>query len=556
MKRIRCAIYTRKSSDEGLEQDFNSLDAQFEACLAYILSQASEGWNAVSTRYDDGGVSGGTLERPALKRLLKDIASGLIDTVVVYKIDRLTRSLLDFAKLVEAFDKADTSFVSITQSFNTTTSMGRLTLNMLLSFAQFEREVTAERIRDKIAASKAKGMWMGGTPPLGYAADGRSLKIVDEHAKLVRDIYCRYIRLGSVRLLEEQLHADGISVPARTAGTGKVTGGGKFLRGQLYTILDNPIYKGEIRHGKKTYAGLHQAIIDPDLWEQVQLKRRDNVRGHRSQYMASHQSLLAGKLFDEDDRPLIAVHASKGPKRYRYYVSQYLHHKTSDAPGWRIPAKEVEGLIGLKLQEMLRDPIGMLGQMQLAMPAPTCIAKLLEHGASVAGQMEGPSSGVVPKLVTKATICDNAITVGLSVTETARLLKMELPSAERQHTFHIAAKLTRSGVAMKLVQQNGAAPVKGVAVDTLLKTIARGNALWQRLQSQELSVTELAEVEGMTVSYLTRLLRLAFLDPWIVAQIIAGRQPATLDARKLTLSGELPMRWNHQRKFAGFSTVA
>lgn len=555
MKRIRCAIYTRKSSDEGLEQDFNSLDAQFEACSAYILSQASEGWNAVSTRYDDGGVSGGTLERPALKRLLNDIASGLIDTVVVYKIDRLTRSLLDFAKLVEAFDNAESSFVSITQSFNTTTSMGRLTLNMLLSFAQFEREVTAERIRDKISASKAKGMWMGGTPPLGYAADGRTLKIVDDHAKLVRDIYHRYLKLGSVRLLEEQLHADGICVPARTARTGKVTGGGKFLRGQVYTILDNPIYKGEIRHGKKTYPGLHQAIIEPGTWEYVQLKRQDNVRGHRSQYLASHQSLIAGKLFDEAGRPLIAVHANKGPKRYRYYVSQHLHHKTSDAPGWRIPAKEVEGLIGLKIQETLGDPIGLIDQMQLAMPAPTCVARLLEHAALITGKAEGLCLGIIPKLVTRVTVSDTAIAVELSVTETARLLRIELPSAERQHPVRIDAKLTRSGVAMKLVQQNGAAPVKGVAVDTLLKTIARGHAFWQRLQSENTTVTELAKVEGVSVSYLTRVLRLAFLDPWIVDQIIAGRQPATLDSRKLTLSGELPMRWKHQRAFAGFSTT-
>lgn len=552
MKRVRCAIYTRKSSDEGLEQDFNSLDAQFEACTAYILSQASEGWNAVSARYDDGGVSGGTLERPALQRLLKDIASGLIDIVVVYKIDRLTRSLLDFAKLVEAFDKAGTSFVSITQSFNTTTSMGRLTLNMLLSFAQFEREVTAERIRDKIAASKAKGMWMGGTPPLGYAADGRSLKIVDEHAKLIRDIYRRYLALGSVRLLEEQLHADGISVPIRTSGTGKATGGGKFLRGLLYAVLDNPIYKGDIKHGKKTYPGLHQAIIDPGTWEYAQLKRRDNIRGHRSQYLASHRSLLAGKLFDEQGKPLIAVHANKGPKRYRYYVSQHLHHKRSDAPGWRIPAKEVEGLIALKLQEMLRDPIGLLGQMQLAMPSPGCIPRLLELSANIDGKLEGTSSTIIPKLVTKATVSDKAILVDLSITEAARFLKIDPPSAERQHSIRIAAKLTRSGVAMKLVQHNGAAPVKGAAVNTLIKTIARGNALWRRLQTEELNVTELAKSEGITLSYLTRVLRLAFLDPWIVEQIIAGRQPAMLDARKLTLSGELPMRWNHQRRFAGF----
>lgn len=555
MKHIRCAIYTRKSSDEGLEQDFNSLDAQFEACSAYILSQASEGWTASKSRYDDGGVSGGTLERPALQRLLKDIASGLVDIVVVYKIDRLTRSLLDFAKLVEAFDEAGTSFVSITQSFNTTTSMGRLTLNMLLSFAQFEREVTAERIRDKISASKAKGMWMGGTPPLGYAADGRSLRIVDEHAELIRTIYTRYLELGSVRLLEQQLQADGIAVPVRISGTGISSGGGKFLRGQLYAILDNPIYKGEIKHGKNVYPGLHVAIINVDIWEQVRLKRQNNVRGHRSQYLASHQSLLAGKVVDEQGKPLIAVHANKGPKRYRYYVSHHLHHKSSDAAGWRIPAREVEGLITLKLQEMLKDPIDLIGKMQLTMPAPTSTASLLEHSALLANMLEGPSSGIVPKLVTRAIVNDKAIVVDLSVTETARLLKLELPNPERQYTVQIAAKLTRSGVAMKLVQHNGAAPVKGAAVDTLLKTIARGNVLWQRLQAEGLNITELAKLEAMTPSYLTRILRLAFLDPWIVEQIIAGRQPAKLDARKLTLSGELPIRWNDQRAFAGFTTT-
>ncbi len=213
MKTVRCAIYTRKSSEEGLEQAFNSLDAKREACAAYVLSQASEGWTALPDVYDDGGLSGGSLERPALQRLLSDVATGRVDIIVVYKVDRLTRSLLDFAKLVEAFDRAGVSFVSITQSFNTTTSMGRLTLNMLLSFAQFEREVTAERIRDKIAASKAKGMWMGGVPPLGYAPDGRTLKIVPDHAGLIRDIYGRYLVLGNVRLVKEQLERDGLLAP-------------------------------------------------------------------------------------------------------------------------------------------------------------------------------------------------------------------------------------------------------------------------------------------------------------------------------------------------------
>src|SRR5579884_4156470 len=257
MTRLRCAIYTRKSSEEGLDQDFNSLDAQHEACAAYIKSQASEGWKLVRERYDDGGISGGTLERPGLQRLLADIAAGHIDIVVVYKVDRLTRSLLDFAKLVEAFDKAGTSFVSITQSFNTTTSMGRLTLNMLLSFAQFEREVTAERIRDKIAQSKARGMWMGGTPPIGYRPDGRSLAIVEEDATLVRQIFNRYAELGNVRLLADELEEARIYSPVRQSGTGRAFGGRPFSRGQLYRILSNPLYIGRIDHGGRSHQANH-----------------------------------------------------------------------------------------------------------------------------------------------------------------------------------------------------------------------------------------------------------------------------------------------------------
>jgi site-specific DNA recombinase len=266
----RCAIYTRKSSEEGLEQDFNSLHAQREACAAYVMSQASEGWSLIDDIYDDGGISGGTLERPGLKRLLADIAAGRIDIVVVYKVDRLTRSLLDFSKLVEAFDAAGTSFVSVTQSFNTTTSMGRLTLNMLLSFAQFEREVTAERIRDKIAASKARGMWMGGTPPLGYEPNGRTLAIVEDHAALVRDIYRRYLDIGNVRLLADTLAQANILSPTRARKSGTTFGGCKFTRGQIYAILSNPIYIGEIRHRGKIHAGQHPPLIERELWDKVQ----------------------------------------------------------------------------------------------------------------------------------------------------------------------------------------------------------------------------------------------------------------------------------------------
>ena len=261
MKTVRCAIYTRKSSDEGLEQAFNSLDAQREACAAYVLSQASEGWVALPDIYDDGGLSGGTLQRPALQRLLGEVAAGRVNIIVVYKVDRLTRSLFDFAKLVETLDAGGTSFVSVTQSFNTTTSMGRLTLNMLLSFAQFEREVTAERIRDKIAASKARGMWMGGTPPLGYAPSERTLTIVEGHARLIRRLFERYLALGSVRLLEEELATAKIRVPARTTITGKAIGTGAFTRGQLYHVLRNVIYTGQIGHKGKVYPGNTQRSL-------------------------------------------------------------------------------------------------------------------------------------------------------------------------------------------------------------------------------------------------------------------------------------------------------
>jgi site-specific DNA recombinase len=362
MTKIRCAIYTRKSSEEGLEQDFNSLDAQREACAAYVLSQASEGWNLLPEIYDDGGISGGTLERPALKRLLADVAAGQIDIIVVYKVDRLTRSLLDFAKLVETFDKAGTSFVSVTQSFNTTTSMGRLTLNMLLSFAQFEREVTAERIRDKIAASKARGMWMGGTPPLGYRPDGRSLAVVEDHAALVRDIYRRYLSLGTVRRLADALAADGVRTPARVTATGKAFGNALFSRGQLYKILGNPIYAGDIAHKDKVHAGQHPAIIDRGTWDAVQALLASHVQGSGKRRHAPDASLLAGLIVDARAEPMLATHASKGGVRYRYYVSRSLQQgqgasEGASGEGLRLPAREVEGAVKERVASLLDDPL-------------------------------------------------------------------------------------------------------------------------------------------------------------------------------------------------------
>ena len=353
MKPVRCAIYTRKSSEEGLDQDFNSLHAQREACAAYILSQASEGWTALATCYDDGGISGGTLERPGLQRLLEDVRDGLIDIIVVYKVDRLTRSLLDFARLVEAFDAAGVSFVSVTQSFNTTTSMGRLTLNMLLSFAQFEREVTAERIRDKIAASKARGMWMGGVPPLGYRPDGRSLAIVPEQAALVNSIYRRYLEIGNVRLLAEALREEGVLAPIRTTVTGRSMGGRSFTRGQLYLMLACRTYTGEISHHGKVHPGLHEAIIDRDLWDRVQALLEQNRQGRRTGKNAQQASLLAGLVREEAGEPLIPVHATKGKVRYRYYVSRALQ-TGEGGDGMRIPARELETAVVERLAQHLR----------------------------------------------------------------------------------------------------------------------------------------------------------------------------------------------------------
>ena len=347
--KIRCAIYTRKSSEEGLDQDFNSLDAQREACEAYIVSQKSTGWVALPDMYDDGGISGGTMERPALKRLLADIEAGWVDTVVVYKVDRLTRSLSDFAKIVDTFDAKGMSFVSVTQQFNTTTSMGRLTLNMLLSFAQFEREVTGERIRDKIAASKKKGMWMGGLPPLGYdvpvggavenkkvggaveknasgavGQSDRKLVVNEAEADTVRHIFCRYAKLKSVRALKEELDRDGIVSKARVDRYGNATGSKPLARGALYLILQNRIYRGMIVHKENTYPGLHDAIIEEALWDEVQTVLAENRVERVTRSKAAAPSLLAGLVYDQTGERMSPTHANKKGTRYRYYVSQSL----------------------------------------------------------------------------------------------------------------------------------------------------------------------------------------------------------------------------------------
>ena len=370
-RKMRCAIYTRKSSEERLEQAFNSLDAQREACAAFILSQKHEGWTILPTTYDDGGFSGGTMDRPALKLLLSDIHAGKVDVVVVYKIDRLTRSLFDFAKIVEAFDARGVSFVSITQQFNTTTSMGRLTLNVLLSFAQFEREVAGERIRDKIAASKKKGIWMGGLPSLGYDVQNRKLVVNEEEARTVVYIFRRYIELRSVRALQAELDGAGIRSKRRTLANGTTFGGQKLSRGALYLMLQNRIYRGEITHKGNAYPGEHPPIVDKVLWDQVQAILAGNRVDRATGAKIKQPSLLAGLVFDEIGERLTPSHAVKKGTRYRYYVSRSLIIGTAKdkSKGRRIPAANLETLVTTRLRSFLADEGAILNEIRDERPA-------------------------------------------------------------------------------------------------------------------------------------------------------------------------------------------
>src|SRR4051794_12495208 len=359
---LRCAVYTRKSSEEGLEQEFNSLHAQREACEAFIRSQRHEGWGCLPQAYDDGGFSGGTMDRPALQRLLADIGAGKVDVVVTYKIDRLTRALADFAKITESFEARGVSFVSVTQQFNTTTSMGRLTLNVLLSFAQFEREVAGERIRDKIAASKKKGWWMGGMPSLGYRVEDRKLIVIPGEAETVREIFRRYIALGSVRLLQQELQARGITSKSWASSTGRHWGGKPIARGALYLLLQNRIYRGEIVHKEQHYPGEHQAIVDPELWELSQAKLAANAVERSTGERAKNPSLLAGLLFDADGNRMTPTHAVKNGRRYRYYVSHPLVTGAGATPpnGMRVPAPAIDPLVTDRTRQLFGDPASLI----------------------------------------------------------------------------------------------------------------------------------------------------------------------------------------------------
>jgi len=407
-----CAVYTRKSSEEGLDQSFNSLDAQREACLAYITSQKAEGWAAVKAVYDDGGFSGGNIERPGLKKLLEDIKAGKVNIIVVYKIDRLTRSLMDFAKLVELFDQHQVTFVSVTQSFNTTTSMGRLTLNVLLSFAQFEREVTGERIRDKIAASKKKGMWMGGNVPLGYDLKDRNLIINEKEEALVQKIFKSYLKIGSVIQLKELLDRDG----------DKTKSGNSFTRGMLYFLLANPLYIGKIKHKTKVYDGSHKSIISEDIWIAVQKSLADKAATPRGQKKPFQEHLLRGLLFDDKSVIYSPVFTNKNGQRYRYYVSQnkIQQREMPTAPSLRIPAQEIEKFIEKVARREVKDTLKLSEMLALDHEQDH---EVIQGMVKVLADI--PAEVLIKRIIGKIIVRKDEITIQFDITGLASFLREE-----------------------------------------------------------------------------------------------------------------------------------
>lgn len=536
MRRIRCAVYTRKSSEEGLDQDFNSLDAQREACEAYIASQKHEGWELLPDRYDDGGISGGHLERPSLQRLMQAVDEKRVDQIVVYKIDRLTRSLADFAKLVERLDQAEASFVSVTQSFNTATSMGRLTLNVLLSFAQFEREVTAERIRDKIAASKRKGLWMGGNVPLGYEADGRTLKVDEDEAGTIRTLYDLYLQHGLIRVVKERAEDLGLRSRRRVRGAGRVSGGTPFDRGHIHHLLSNPIYAGRIRHKGQVYEGQHPAIIDPAIWDRVQQILIDGAQKVRGSKRNATRSLLAGKLYDETGDRLTPSHSRKNGKRLRYYISHRLVkdrcQKHPDA--WRLPAEQLEGLIADVVRKQLQRHDGVTHFVQGMTASEVAAKSMMLHVIQQTTQCLG--------LIDRADLSPGTLTVHLSSGELAEVLKCDADRINAEALILTSPfQMRRRGVELKLHLGDASPEVDRTLVQNIVKA-----QRWMTMIIDGMTFTEIAQAEGTSKRRIQDVVDLAILAPDILDAIASGEQPDGLTSDALIKTG-VPAAWSDQR---------
>ncbi len=538
-RKLRCAIYTRKSTEEGLEQAFNSLDAQREACAAYVLSQRHEGWQLLPELYDDGGYSGGNMARPGLEQLMADVAAGRVDIIVVYKVDRLTRSLADFAKIVDVLDKAGASFVSVTQAFNTTTSMGRLTLNVLLSFAQFEREVTSERIRDKVAASKAKGMWMGGPVPLGYDVRDRKLVVNEDEAKTVQLIFERYRALRSVGLLVEDLAMRDVRTKQRTFRDGRTIGGIAFTKGPLAGLLANQTYTGEVAHNGKVYAGEHDAIIDRDLWDEVQAIIAANRVARKLGSRARMPSLLTGMLRDAQGRPMSPCYAARGARRYRYYATRQTAAGARDVPDrLRIPAAVIEGFVleqlSLWLERQMPDSTAEAHDIGDARQNAAALAEALRNG------VQPEQRAILLDLDVKVAIQPETVIIDFKVPGT--------DAAERER-IEVPATLVDRGSDLKLAIGPDGCSGFAQPDPVLLKLVALGFAAREAMTNG----TSDPLVENFSRQHQARLARIAYLAPDITSAIVEGRQPPSLNGRRLLRVTALPLEWSAQRRLLGFA---
>src|ERR1700694_2736423 len=555
-KVLRCAIYTRKSPEERLEQDFNSLHAQRESCDAYIKSQRHEGWTPLPALYDDGGYSGGSTDRPALKRLLADIQSHLIDVVVVYKVDRLTRSLADFAKIVEIFDAAGVSFVSVTQQFNTTTSMGRLTLNVLLSFAQFEREVTGERIRDKIAASKQKGMWMGGWVPIGYDRKDRTLTINETEAETVRTIFDLFLKLKNVQRVQAELARLNLTTKPYATPRGRAVGGLSFARGHLYKILSNPLYIGEIEHKGVRYAGQHPPLVDAATWDAVQAQLTANHHENRARTNAKSKSLLAGFIYDDAGNRLVSSHATKNGKRHRYYVTSEGTGRSvaaASVPRLRLPAARIDELVLTKLQSFLTDKAKISIFLREAQCRPAEIGSGLGIASKFADSLTSaaPTTQNVANLLTRVAVSSTGLNISIKRDQLLAMLTDTFagPSEDDGQDNIISREATvpaaAGGGAGKLVfEENGKTPDAVV-----VKAIARASVWFEQLAAgKSRSMAGIAVRENITDNYVSNLIHLAWLSPDLVGRVLDGDPEATAVARGAMLTRKSDAVWRQGRK--------
>jgi DNA invertase Pin-like site-specific DNA recombinase len=553
---VRCAIYARKSSEEGLEQSFNSVEAQQEACRAFILSQKQEGWVALNKRYDDGGFSGGTMERPALKQLLSDIEANKIDTVVVYKVDRLTRSLADFAKMIEIFDSHTVSFVSVTQQFNTTSSMGRLTLNVLLSFAQFEREITGERIRDKVAASKKKGMWMGGLAPLGYDCVERQLILNQAEANTVRTIFRQYLRLGCVKKLKDFLDRKRIRSKVRTSSAGRTCGGAVYSRGALYHLLNNHIYLGEIVHRGQPYPGQHRPIVPRELWHKVAARLHANNQAHRMGKSHSTPSLLGGRLFDGKGARFTPTHTVKNAKRYRYYTSQTVIRQAGAKPViTRFPAHELERFVKSQIHLLLQTPEKCVAGMENS-PSKDAAAERAHGLAREWPKLEiSKQHELVRNILKRVVLGQTTVRIEIDRTKLLRTLlakDSEALASLRTRKCDIL-KLTSSFQALRrgselrlMTAQNGAC-FEGAPVPSLAKAIARARNWYERIVAGEVNtIGQLAQEAGLTRRYVRRILQCATLSPQITEALLSGKHRPDLTLKEILHN--VPLDWREQEQ--------